>query len=105
MTAPSHSEIHVALAELRSDATHWMRTSDKLRAAAGRADAQRLDPATFSFAGQDVAAAYEALRAKLASLLTGGADVAVATAQALAASADAYEAEENQNVHRLRGIY
>ena len=64
-----------------------------------------LDPTAFSFAGRDVAAAYEALRARATALLGEGADTVDAIAVALRASATAYAADEAAGAHRLHNTY
>jgi uncharacterized protein YukE len=102
---PTPQEIHVALEALRDDADHWRTAADALRASAGRARDALVPPATFSFAGQAAAAAYEALRARTARLLEEGALNFDDIATALRASAAAYEADEKAHRHRIENIY
>lgn len=92
----------VALDALRADADSWDEVAATLRAVAERVDTVRIPVAAFSFAGTEVAQAYEALRAKIALLLAGGAANGGSVAHALRTSADAYEADERAHVRRLR---
>ncbi|MGQ0576696.1 MAG: type VII secretion target [Pseudonocardia sp.] len=103
--APTSGQIAVALDALRADADQWRGAAAELGTAAGVAGGLTVAPAAFSFAGQAVAAAHEALRSKLAALLTAGAANFDDIAAALRASADAYEADEIAGAHRLRDIY
>jgi hypothetical protein len=102
---PTPHEVYVALQALRDDADDWADAAEGMRAAARRARDAALPPATFSFAGQGVAAAYEALRVRTADLLAAGSrnfdDIAVA----LLASAASYEADEAAHVQRLTSAY
>ncbi len=102
---PGQDQIRVSLDALRHDAERWRTASDDLRAAAHRASELRLDEAAFSFAGIELARTYATLRAKLAALLTAGANNCAEVAKELVASADTYNAEELAGVHRLRDIY
>lgn len=103
--APTPKEISVALDALRADADRWARAAKELHDAAARADAQKVDPAMFSFAGQAAADSYEQLRVRLAGLISGGAREFDSIAAALRASADAYEADEVTGAHRMQNIY
>lgn len=105
MTTPSPDDIHVALDALRADAMVWRTAANDVKRAARAAEGQVLPPASFTSRGLDLAAAYEALRAELARLTSEAAANFDTVADALDKSADTYEAEEQRNVHRLRGIY
>lgn len=105
MTTPTPDEIHVALDALRADATVWRAAAGDMKRAATAAQGQVIAPMSFTSRGLDVAAAYEALRVELAKLISEAATNFDAVADALDKSASAYEAEEQRNVHRLRGIY
>ena len=102
---PSLEQIAVSLEALRADATDWVHAAADLRGAAHRADAAVVAPEAFSFSGAPVAEAYELLRVHTAALLAGGADNFGAVAAALRAAAATYEADELNNVHRLRNVY
>jgi hypothetical protein len=104
-TRPSLERIAVSLEALRADATDWDHAAADLRGAAHRADAVVVPSAAFSFAGDPVAEAYELLRVHSVALLSGGADNFGAIAAALRAAAATYEADELNNVHRLRNVY
>ena len=97
-------EITVALEALRADAALWRRAAADLRVAAATGEGQRLDPHALSFAGEPVAAAYEALWVKAVGLLRAGAENLDAVAAALDSSADTYAAEDAAGAHRLRGV-
>jgi uncharacterized protein YukE len=104
--APGPDQITVALGALRKDASQWDHAADVLRAVAGRArDEASLPPAAFSFAGQAVATAYDALRTKMAGLLEAGSRNVDDIATALRRSADAYEADEIAGAHRMNSTY
>jgi HD superfamily phosphodiesterase len=102
---PTPEQISTGLQALRDEATSWVGLADTMTAGAGKARAVGLPPAAFSFAGQAVAAAYEALRVKTADLLDAGAANFDDIAAALRASAAAYEADEAAHAHRLNNIY
>lgn len=95
-------DVAVAADALESDAVRWTGMAADLRAAAAAAAGQVLATSAFSFAGHEVAAAYEALRARTATLLAEGADNLDAVAAALRAGAAAYAAEEATAAARLR---
>jgi DNA-binding NarL/FixJ family response regulator len=99
---PARPDVAVSLRALESDAVRWTDAAADLRAAAAAAAGQVLDASAFSFAGREVATAYEALRSRTASLLTAGADNLDAVAAALRAGAAAYTAEEAAAAQRLR---
>jgi DNA-binding NarL/FixJ family response regulator len=99
---PARPDVAVSLRALESDAVRWTDAAADLRAAAAAAAGQVLDASAFSFAGREVATAYEALRSRTASLLTAGADNLDAVAAALRAGAAAYAADEAAAAARLR---
>jgi hypothetical protein len=95
-------DVTASLHALESDAVRWNDAAADLRAAAAAAADLVLGAGAFSFAGREVAAAYEALRSRTAMLLTEGADNLDAVAAALRAGAAAYTAEEAAAAQRLR---
>jgi Skp family chaperone for outer membrane proteins len=95
-------DVVVAAGALESDAVRWTGMAADLRAAAATAAGQVLSTSAFSFAGREVAAAYDALRARVATLLAEGAENLDAVAAALRAGAAAYTAEEAAAAARLR---
>ena len=103
MTGNDGPDVAVALRALESDAARWTDAAVVLREAATTAAGQVLDPGAFSFAGKDVADAYEALRRLTTTLLSEGADNFDAVAAALRASATAYADDEAAGAHRLAG--
>ena len=96
---PGRPDVTASLQALESDAMRWNDAAADLRAAA--ADLV-LGAGAFSFAGREVAGAYEALRSRTAMLLAEGADNLDAVAAALRAGAAAYTAEEAAAARRLR---
>lgn len=94
-------DVAVALRALESDARRWAEAAVTLRGAAGVVAARGLAPAVFSFAGGEVAAVYEQLRDRTASLLAEGARNFDAVAAALRASAAAYAEDDAAGAHRL----
>jgi hypothetical protein len=102
---PTPQQISTGLQALRDEATTWVGLADTMTESARRARAAGLPPAAFSFAGQAVAAAYEALRAKTADLLDAGAANFDDIAAALRATAAAYEADEAAHAHSLNHVY
>lgn len=102
---PTPAEVTVATDALRADADDWTHAADELRDAAGTADRLVLPATAFSFAGGAVAASYEALRAKAATLLVEGADNFTDISAALRSAADQYDADEAANAHALQNIY
>ena len=76
-------DVTASLHALESDAVRWNDAAADLRAAAAAAADLVLGAGAFSFAGREVAAAYEALRSRTAVLLTEGADNLDAVAAAL----------------------
>lgn len=105
MTRPSSGEIDVAIAALRSDAIIWRTAALDMQDAAAAASRQTIPAGAATLRGASVEAAYEALRAKLADRIAEAAANFAAIAAALDTSATAYETEERDNVHRLRGTY
>jgi hypothetical protein len=101
---PDAADVAVALDALESDAVRWTDAAAQLRAAATAASAQVLPPGAFSFAGGEVAAAYERLRGRTAVLLREGAENLDAVAAALRTSAAAYAASDAAGVRRLDAV-
>lgn len=101
-SGPGRPDVAVSLRALESDAVRWDDAAAGLRAAAAAAAGQVLAESAFSFAGREVAVAYEALRSRTAQLLTDGADNFDAVAAALRAGAASYAADEAAAVERLR---
>jgi hypothetical protein len=103
--APTQQQITVALEALEADAEMWREAAAVLHDAATSAADLRVDSPAFSFAGQEVAAAYEGLSTKLTGLVKAGADNLDLIAATLRACAAAYRAEEEAGVHRMRNVY
>jgi hypothetical protein len=103
--APSQQQITVALDALEADAVMWTEAAAALHDAAAIAAGLRIDSTAFSFAGQTVAATYWNVHLTMTRLLTEGAGALDSIAAALRTSAEAYRAEEEAGIHRMRGIY
>lgn len=101
---PTPQQVTVALEALRDDATVWSDDAGTLKAAQSTAESLRLPAPPFSFAGGQLAAAYDALVTRVATLLDQGGTNFTTVAAALRASADAYEADEQAHVHQLQSL-
>lgn len=99
---PGEPDVTVSRDALEADARRWTDAAADLRAAAAAAQRQVLATSAFSFAGREVATAYDALRRRTATLLAEGADNLDAVAAALRAGAEAYAADEAAAADRLR---
>lgn len=102
---PTPAEVTVATDALRADAGDWTDAADELRAAAATADRPVLPATAFSLAGGAVAASYEALRTKAATLLVEGAENFTDVAAALRSAAEQYDADEAANAHAMQNVY
>jgi hypothetical protein len=103
--APTPQQITVALDALEGDAVMWADAAGALHKAADTAAGLQIDSAAFSFAGQEVAIAYQDLHTKMAGLVKAGAENLDLIAATLRACAAAYKAEEEAGVHRMRNVY
>lgn len=92
----------VALESLTHDAKRWYAVSDTLEAAARSAAHLTPDAATFSFAGQSVAAEYEALRSMVQNYLQAGGQKTERAAQALREVRETYERSDDEAGRRIR---
>lgn len=84
----------IAMQALTADAGKWDATADMLATAASAAGGLVASEAEFSFAGGDVAAAYESTRAFVQDYLSKGAKEAGGAADALRAVRAAYEGSD-----------
>jgi hypothetical protein len=106
MAPPTHDEVKVACAALRSDATKWTTASDDMTAASGAAANLVLGLEAFGFAAQShgLTEAYAALQSRIAHLLTGADGEFDKIAGALRTAADAYESEDAAGAHAMNSI-
>ena len=91
-----------AMRALSADATRWSATSDMLETASSAAAGMTLRDQDFSFAGGDVAAAYESLRAYAQDYLTTGSKETAGAATALVAVRRAYEGSDDASAQEVR---
>ena len=107
MTQPSSQQISAALDAMRSDARMWKEMAGEMRAAAGVADRLDLTKLHFSKLGDMLGMVdlYRDVQDRMVRLMQQGADNFDATAAALTTAANGYEKDEQNAVHRFKGIY
>lgn len=107
MTQPTGDQIEVALAAMREDAAMWRHMATELSEAAKVADRLDMDARHFSYLGDKVGMThiYQAIQAKMSSLMTQGAANFDTIAEALSKAADGYEEDDRRGAHRLNNIY
>lgn len=107
MTQPTSQQISAALDAMRQDATMWRDMAGQMREAAGVADRLDLTKLHFSKLGDMLGMVdlYRDVQDRMVRLMQQGADNFDATAGALTTAADAYDRDEQNNVHRFTGIY
>jgi hypothetical protein len=104
--APTHDEVKVACAALRSDATKWIAASDEMSAASSAGQSLVLGREQFGFAAEShgLASAYKTLQDRIAHLLTGADTEFDKIAGALKTAADAYETEDAAGAHKFNSM-
>lgn len=104
---PSGQQISAALAALRSDATVWEHAADSLNAPRSAAGDLHLTPADVSVfaADQGLDHTYDDACTKLQQVLAQASENFLNIAHALRESADTYQREDEQGLHRFKGIY
>jgi hypothetical protein len=107
VTGPSHEQVDVAIQALRDDAQKWRAAAGELEAAARVAGQMDLQAFHFSYIGDKIGVtqAYQLLQDKLIDLLNGGATNFRSVAEALKVSADGYQQDERDAVHRLKNVW
>lgn len=105
--SPDGDAVAVAVEALRGDAGQWREWADVLAAAARVAGDLGLTGAELCALSElaGLPERYGAVRQRAVELATQGSGGFTAVADALAAAADGYEADERAAVHRLRGAW
>lgn len=101
------SDIEVALAAMRADAALWESAATQLEAPESALDGVTLTPEVVSVwaAEAGMVETYDRARTQVQTLLQQGSDNFRAIAQALIASADTYQREEEANRHTFESTY
>ena len=97
--------MQAALQALSTDATRWDEVSDALGQARDAAAGLALPASTFSFAGGEAAAAYDAVRAHVHSLLDGGVQETSGAAATLRQVRKAYEGTDEAARAGISGLW
>ena len=107
MGDPTSDEVFAATDAIRTDAAVWSQMAGELDTAARTAADLALSAFDFSFVGHLVGMehVYTGLQQRVAALLAQGATTFDEIADALRKSADDYDRDEQNNVHRLKHIY
>ena len=105
--APTQDQYQVALQALRNDADKWETCGTDLGAAKGTAEGLDLEALHFSYIADKlgVTALYQQFQNKLVTLLGEGQTMSANVANALRASAQTYQEEEEAGVHRMNNIW
>jgi hypothetical protein len=105
--APTPDQYSLALAALRDDATQWTSCADDLAAAKSSADGLDLEALHFSYIADKcgVTQLYADFQAKMVRLLGEGEQMSRGVAEALLASAQTYQREEEAGVHRMNNVW
>jgi hypothetical protein len=104
---PSQDKIDVAIQTLRDDAQKWRAAAGELELAARTAGEMDFQAFHFSYIGDKIGIteSYRLLQDKMIELLNGGAANFRNVAQALTISADGYQEDDRNAVHRLKGVW
>lgn len=94
-----------AMDALQQDAVRWDETADGLQAAGSIVRSLAVPAAAFSFAGGDVQAVYEELRARVETLLSEGETETAGAAVALRAVRRTYEGADQAAKDRIAGLW
>ncbi len=105
--APTPDQYNVALAALHDDAKQWTSCADDLAAAKSTADGLDLEALHFSYIADKcgVTQLYADFQSKFVRLLGEGETTCRGVADALLASAQTYQREEEAGVHRLNNVW
>ncbi|WP_410815058.1 hypothetical protein [Micromonospora sp. 067-2] len=107
MPPPGPEKLKVSIEMLRKDAAVWDDSGDVLRDAAQVAARLELAALHFSYIGDQVGLVdvYQLLQDRLIRLLNEGSKTFETIAMSLRHTADGYERDEADGVHRLNNIY
>ena len=104
MTPPSKHDVEVATASLVTEGGVWLRQADQLEAISRKADGLRLSRLEAGLF-QVVLSAYDAAADQLASRCREGHQRMTEIGVTLRQVAEIYQDEDDDNAHRLRGLY
>lgn len=107
MSNPSSDEVYAATAAMRADAGVWAGMAGQLDSAAQVARGLTLSAFEFSGVGHlaGLDEVYAELQNRVAHLLRHGGAIFDDIADALKKSADDYERDEHDTVHRMKNVY
>ncbi|MDI6103555.1 hypothetical protein QLQ12_33585 [Actinoplanes sp. NEAU-A12] len=107
MTQPSEQQVTVAIDALHEESNVWATMATQTEAMTGAT--RSLSLSTFDFSALGYATGldsiYLELQERIARLLEQAAANFTATAQALKSAADAYQREEDRNMHAIKNTY
>jgi hypothetical protein len=107
MAPPNKEMVAAAIDELRKDGARWRAAAEELHAA--KDEASRLFLGGFEFSAPadwvGLTEVYQELHHKMTRLLDEGASTLNAMATALFTAADGYDEDEQNAVHRMRGVW
>jgi hypothetical protein len=105
--APTPKQFEVALKALQTDSELWAKVSADLAFAKQRASALDLRPLQVTYIADKLGflEAYQKLQDKVIRLLGEGEQNATEVTGALLAVKATYEREEQEGVHRMKGIW
>lgn len=105
--APPPGQVTAAVTALNGEAAMWRGAAGTMRGAQSSADGLVLDEGALSWAARPTGllVTYAMVREKAARLLGEGAATFDALAGALSTAAAEYQKDENDAVHRMRGVW
>jgi hypothetical protein len=106
MTGPNPNQVSVATEALRTAGTTWEHQAGPLRSAGQAANTYPVALSTTEMGlAAPISGAYHDLCSGLNRVLSEAADQADAIGSALVYAAGVYEAEEQENIHRIKGVW
>jgi hypothetical protein len=101
------TEMSVALEALTKDSGQWLGTSQTLQTASASSEGLRLTSHELSWLsdGTGLVATYEETRARVAALLTQGADETGKISRTLAHVRQIYEGSDEHAINELHGVW
>lgn len=105
--APTPEQVQVAIQALYDEAGTWRASTGVMGTAAAAARGLSLGPLQMSWAASitGLGETYAEIQNKIATLLVEGENNFERIGQSLRTAADGYERDEQDALHRLRGIY
>lgn len=106
MPGPTRKQVTVATEALRHAGATWEQQVGALRAAGAAATAYPIALSTAQMGlAAPIAGTYHQLCSGMHRILTEAADEAQAIGDALVYAAGVYESEEQDNIHRIKGVW